>query len=232
MRYLGQKIAIIALVGFAMGCGKTHPVKVFVDPSMKDGTVEKVAVLPFTSSLHRSDDPDDIASKTMDELFLGQLESRKDYKFSSPQSVSYVIDKAGLGEAAAKFADDWRKHQQVDTVFLSKLSKELQVDGVLIGVVDVWQKDEVDYREASGTPTTYVGATVTLLGVNSGAILFQASDEDFLESATSEASDRGVKTSTLGAVRSDSGGRIYKAPRHQDVAIKVVRALVASLPKR
>ena len=198
---------------------------------MKTGSVEKIAVFPFASSLHRSDDPEDIASRTMDLLFRKELDTRSDYKFMSPTSLSYALQGEGLAGEADRFLDRWKNHQQVDAAFLARLAQALLVDAVLIGVVDVWQQDEVDYRE-SGTPTTNVGATVTILSVLVGAILFQATDEDYLEGARTETSDRTVSTTAAGSVRRDPGARVYKAPEPKEVAIRVVRALVSSLPVR
>ncbi len=227
-----KRFLILPLVTILIaGCGKTHPVKVFVGPDMKAGSVEKIAVFPFASSLHHADDPNDDAPRTMDLLFRQELDTRSDYKFMSPSSLTYALQGEGLAGEADRFLDQWKNHQQVDAAFLERLAHALQVDAVLIGVVDIWQQDEVDYRE-SGTPTTYVGATVTILSVLDGAILFQAVDEDYLEGARTEASDRAVSRTATGSVRRDPGAKVYKAPEPKEVAIRVVKSLVSSLPYR
>ncbi|MFQ5511944.1 MAG: hypothetical protein ACE5EO_08850 [Candidatus Krumholzibacteriia bacterium] len=213
------------------GCGKKHPVKVFVDPSIKEGSIEKIAVFPFASSLNHTDDPDDVAPRTMDLLFRGELDNRSDYKFMSPSSVAYALQGEGLGDEADRFVERWRKHAQVDSDFLVKLSKALRVEAVMIGVVDLWQRDEADYRENT-TPTTYVGATVTILSTRDGAILFQASDEDYLEGARTETTDRSVSRTAAGSVRRDPGAKVYRAPEPKEVAIRVAKALASSLPVR
>lgn len=219
------------LLVWAMGCGKQHPVKVFVAPAMSSGSVEKIAVFPFATSLHHSDDPDEIAPRTLDVLFRQELNTRHDYKFVAPSSVNYALQGEGLEAEAKEFIDGWRNFQKADTKFLSDLAGALQVDAVLIGVVDLWQKDEVDPRE-NATPTTYVGATVSVLNVKDGSVLFQASDEDFLEGAHNETTDRTIIRSGTGSIRSDTGARSYQAPEYKEVALKVVRALVSSLPPR
>ena len=221
---------LIVLCALAMGCAKKHPIEVKVDPAMKSGDYEKIAVLPFASSLHRSDDPDGVAPATMDQILLNELDKRDDYRFVSPTSVMYAIDGADMKSDMNRFIDDWTKNQRVDTDFLQKLSKVMNVEAVLIGVVDLWQLDEVDYREEGATPTTYVGATVSIIGVEEGKILFQAKDEDFEEGARSE--DRQVHTSALGTVRSDPGAKVYEAPDPKIVADRVCKALVSAIPNR
>jgi hypothetical protein len=223
--------AVLCAAVVIAGCGKTHPVKLFVGPQMKAGTIEKVAVLPFQSSLAHADDPDNVAPTTMDAIFLKQLDNRNDYKFSSPRSVLYAIQGEGLDAGLQQFVDDWRNHQKVDQAFLSKLAYTLQVDAILIGVVDLWQKTEVDVRE-NAAPTTYVGATITMLSAKDGSTLFQASDENFIEGPRSEAGERQIMRSGAGQIRSDPGAQVYRAPDPKEVAAKVVRALVMSIPRR
>jgi hypothetical protein len=228
MRYV---LLLSALLALLTGCQKKHPVKVFADPSIKTGTVEKIAVLPFTSALHHSEDPDGVAPKIMDGLFRDRLDARTDYMFSAPTSVQYAIDREGMGEEANQFVDGWRQRRVADPEFLSWLSNMLRVDAVLVGVVDLWQKDEVDVQE-NATPTTYVGATISIIDISDGKILFQASDEDHLEGTRTETTDRVPIRSGSGKIYRDPGANIYRAPDYEFVAIKVVNALVSSIPVR
>jgi len=220
---------VIAVV--MVGCGKTHPVKLEIDPAMESGSVEKIAVFPFSSALHQTADPDGAAPRTFDQLFRQALDTREDYQWVAPSSVSYVLEGEGMEADAETFVDNWRKKRQADPAFLKKLGDALQVDGVMIGVVELWQQDEVDVRETA-TPTTYVGATVTIFDVNDGKVLFEASDEDFLEGARSENRDQQIVRSGAGQIYSDPGGSMYKAPPPEEVAVKVVQALVGSIPAR
>jgi hypothetical protein len=221
----------LALVLVMVGCGKTHPVRLSVDPAMENGSIEKIAVFSFSSALHQTADPDRVAPRTFDQLFRKELDTREDYQWVAPSSVDYVLESEDMTEDAEIFIDNWRKKHQADAEFLKRLGTELQVDGVLIGVVETWQQDEVDVRETA-TPTTYVGATVTIFDVNDGKVLFEASDEDFLEGARSENRDQQIVRSGAGQIYKDPGGSAYKAPPPEEVAIKVVQALVRSIPSR
>jgi hypothetical protein len=222
---------VVSVALFA-GCGtKTHPVKLFVDESFSKGAIEKIAVFPFSSALNAASDPNRLAPTTFDQLFRTELDQRKDYKWIAPGSVEYVLNQEGLGTDAARFVDDWRKKREVDKEFLATIGKALQVDGVLIGVVDVWQQDEVDPRESTA-PASYAGATVTVFDVKDGKVLFEATDEDRLEGVRSEGRNAQIVRSGSGQIYSDPTGAVYKAPPLDEVAIKVAQALARSIPTR
>ncbi len=223
---------LVVAVGVLAGCGKkTHPVKVFVDPSFSEGGSDKIAVFPFSSAVNAATDPNQLASKTFDDLFRTELEKREDYKWVSPSSVEYVLQGGGLREEAERFVDNWRKKRQADPEFLRKIGAALQVDGVLIGVVDVWQQDQVDARE-NAVAASYAGATVTVFDVKDGKVLFEASDEDVLEGVRSEDRDKSIRRSGSGQIYSDPTGGLYKAPPLEEVAVKVAQALASSIPGR
>lgn len=223
---------LVGLVGFAGGCGKkTHPVKVVVDPSFQTGTVEKIAVFPFASALTPAADPNNLAPRTFDQFFRAELDKRNDYQWVAPTSVEYALESEGLKEDAKRFVDTWRKNHKADAEFLAKMGKALQVDGVLIGVVELWQQDEVDPRE-NAAAASYVGATLTIFDVKDGRVLFEAADEDMLEGVRGEDRDRQIVRSGSGQVYSDPAGSMFKAPPLDEVAIKVAQALAASIPAR
>lgn len=224
-------LLLVLVAGLLIGCGKTHPVRVDVDPSFESGEVEKIAVFPFSSALHQTADPDRIAPRTFDEMFRVELDKRTDYSWLSPNTVAYALQSEELEEASEEFLDGWRQKHEVDKEFLMRLGEELKVDGVLVGVVDVWQQDEVDPREAA-TPTTYVGATVTIFAVKDGTVLFEAADEDYLEGARSEDRNEQIVRSGSGKIYSDARASAFKAPPPEEVALKVVKALVGSIPAR
>lgn len=228
-------IAVLVLATIASCRSKQHPVEVYVSPAMngdKDQPqIEKIAVLATATSLHEAEDPERLAPRTMERLLVAELDQRQDYKFIAPNTVNYVIEAKAWQERYQKFLSSYAATDKVDNAFLSELGGELQCDAVLIQVVDLWQKDEVD-RAENATPATYVGATVTIIGVKDGAILFRASDEDYLEGARSETADRSLVTSESGAVYADLGEKTHRAPPYDDVAIKVAKALASSLPVR
>jgi hypothetical protein len=225
-----RRLIFVTLV-VALSCAgqKDHPISVDVEPAMEEGRAEKIAVFPFLSALHNADDPDNLAPEMMDRYFTPALDARNDYTFISPGTVRFAIEgHETLEPQYNKFLDEYPRKGKIDPEFFGRLAEALNADAFLIPVVDMWQKDEVDYQE-DATPTTYVGATITVTDRTGQEILFRAVDEDYIEGARSETSGRGV-VSTHGRVRSDAGSKAYRAPPYDEVAIKVITALVGSLP--
>jgi hypothetical protein len=214
-----------------MGCQKKHPVKVFTDPSLKPDAIEKVAVFPFTTMLHHAEDPDGEAPKMLEKFFMPELDTRDDYNFIAPNSVQYALQSLELEDEMNQFLNEWPTSKTPNMKILSALAERLACDAFLIPRVDLWQKDEADYQE-NASSATYVGATITLVDAQSGSILFEAIDEDYSESARTETSDRTVIRGGSGAVKSDFGDKIFKAPPFEGVVRKVVTALVSSIPAR
>lgn len=225
--------AAAGLLAFSLtGCGKkTHPVKVYVEESFSKGGTGKIAVFPFSSALNPGADPNQLAPRTFDQLFRTELNARTDYNWVAPSSVEYVLEREGIKEDAKQFVDDWRQKRQANVEFLSKLGKSLQVDGVLLGVVELWQQDEVDPRE-NAAAASYVGATVTIFDVTDGKVLFEASDEDMIEAVRSEVRDSQIIRSGSGQIYSDPTGSLYKAPPLDEVAVRVAQSLARSIPTR
>lgn len=230
MRYLWFVCAILMVLP---ACNQTGT-DLYINPTFVDPAagIVKIAVLPFGSTLHPSDDPDGLAPMTMEKFFEPQLDARSDYTFIAPSTVRYAIEREGWSDKYNKFLNTFAGTGKVDKKFLGPLAETLRADAFLIPVVDVWQKDEVDIEENS-TPATYVGATITIIDAKKklGQVLFRATREDYLEGARSETSDRSIVRSG-GRVRSDAGSKLFRAPPFEDVAVKVAESLVASLPQR
>jgi hypothetical protein len=227
-----RRVLITAVVLLLACAGqKDHPISIEVEPVMDEGGVDRIAVFPFLSALHESDDPDNLAPRMMDQYFTPALDARNDYTFVSSGTVRFAIEgHETLEPEYQDFLEEYPRTGKIDSDFFSSLAAALNCEAFLIPVVDLWQKDEVDYQE-NATPATYVGATVTVVDKTGLTILFRAIDEDYIEGARSETSDRGI-VSTAGRVRSDAGAKTHRAPPYDEVAIKVINALVGSLPER
>lgn len=223
----------LTLLAVALACAgqKEHPISVDIDPAMEEGGAEKIAVFPFLSALHEAEDPDDLAPEIMDRHFKPELDARDDYTFISSGTVRFAIEGHEILEPQYReFVSEYPRTGEIDPEFFRLLANTLNADAFLIPVVDLWQKDEVDFQE-SATPATYVGATLTVTDRTGQDILFRAVDEDYIEGARSETGDRGIVMSA-GRVRSDAGAKTHRAPPYEEVAIKVVNSLVGSLPVR
>jgi len=232
-----RQLVFLALGATLLGCQRQHPVHVEVNPKFNatdargHRVVEKIAVLECTSSLAHADDPDNLAPQTLSKYLVPALNNRTDYKFIAPATVEYAIQKTTTMEAYQKMLRAYAMSDKPDMEFLKPLAAELQCDAFMIPVVDLWQKDEVDFKE-NATPATYVGATITIISANDGSILFRATDEDYAEGASNETTDRSVISSPSGAVYADLGAKTHRAPPFEDVAVKVATSLAAGLPPR
>ncbi|MDH3197043.1 MAG: hypothetical protein OEO21_02260, partial [Candidatus Krumholzibacteria bacterium] len=155
-----------------------------------------------------------------------------DYHFVSPSLVRSAVEMSGLQTEFETFASTYPRSDKPDARFLADLANALQCDAFLVPVVDLWQKDEADYRE-NASSATYVGATLTVLDGRErpGAVLFRSVDEDYLEGVRTETADRTIVRSA-GIVRADEGEKLYRAPEFEAVAIKVAETLAGSLPAR
>jgi hypothetical protein len=228
-----RRILIVAVAGLvigAFGCQKEHPMSLEIDPAMEEPGELKIAVFPFMSALHESEDPDGLAVTTMEKHFKPALDGRNDYTFISSSTLTYAIEGQDMRAEYNQFLAEYPRGGSRDPEFFSTLADLIKADAFLIPVVDLWQKDEVDYQE-NATPATYAGATITVVDATGQKVLFRATDENYIEGARSETGDRGI-VSTGGRVRSDSGAKTHRAPPYEEVAILVIDALVGSLPPR
>lgn len=232
-KFLFVMIALTAMVACRSQQGPSVTVNPRFNESKANGrkVVEKIAVTDVASSLAHADDPDGLAPQTFTKFLEPELQKRTDYKFIAPATVQYAVDKISSMEEYNKMLRAYAVSEKPDMEYFGKLAAELQCDAFMIPVIDLWQKDEVDITENS-TPATYVGATLTILSATDGAVLCRTIDEDYLEGARTETSDRSLVTSSSGAVYADLGAKTHRAPPFEDVAAKVAAALAASLPPR
>jgi len=218
----------------SMGCKPAHPSKVIADPSFEPNKVSGILLAPFISSIVEGEDPQRQSERIMNRILAGLLTERGDYRFISSEQFQGAVARGALGEGYAAFKEKWMTKHEIDREFLQQLKLELNVQTLLIPHVYLWHKDEADYREEATNSVTQVGATLTLVDMGSGMILWEASDENYREAVRSE--DRSVITSggidrRVGGV-TGTGRDMYAAPPFEDVAVMVLQSVVGALPLR
>jgi hypothetical protein len=216
------------------GCKAAHPGKVVQDPSFEPNKVKGILVAPVFSSIVQGEDPQRQSEKIMNQTLAQLLTERQDYSFISPDQFQGAVARARLGERYAAFKETWMTKHEVDQEFVKQLKVVLAADVLLVPQVYLWHKDEADYREGATNSVTQVGASLTLIDMASGTILWDASDENYREAVRSE--DRNVVTSggvdrRVGGV-TDTGKDMYAAPPYDEVALVVLQSLVGALPPR
>jgi len=232
-RWLALLLVPIALAACQSQGGGVYVHPSFTDPTLGPGkAIDKIAVLPFGTSLHDSDDPDHLAPLLMDQHLMPVLDARGDYHFIAPTTVQYAVEREAWDKEFATFMDVYAKTGKSNKEFLAKLADVLRCDAFLVPVVDLWMQDEADVRE-NASSATYVGATITIIDQKGtpGRVVFRVSIEDYLEAARTETADRSI-TSSAGNIQVDRGARLFRAPPFEDVVARVVDQLVEALPVR
>jgi len=170
----------------------------------------------------------------MNKTLVDLLTERTDYRFISADQFQGAVARGALGEEYTAFKDAFTRKHVINKDFLQKLKIQLNVETLLIPQVYLWHKDEADYREAAATSVTQVGATLTLVEMASGTILWESSDENYKEAVRSENRDvvsEGASDRRISGV-TETGKDMYAAPPFGDVATLVLQSLVGALPPR
>jgi len=216
------------------GCKPPHPSTIKSDPAFDPNKVSGILIAPFVSSIIEAEDPQRQSERIMNSILAELLSERTDYKFVSPEQFQGAVMRGKLGARYAAFKELWATKHQVDKEFLRELKLSLNVEMILVPHVYLWHKDEADYREEATASVTQVGATLTLIDMGTGAIVWEASDENYKEAVRSE----GRSVVTTGGVDRRVGGVTgtgrdsYAAPPFDDVAMLVLQAIVGALPPR
>jgi hypothetical protein len=231
-----RKLIVFSAVMLALlaGCKPPHPSVVKSDPAFDPNAVSGILIAPFISSVVEGEDPQRQSERIMNGILAELLSERTDYKFISPEQFQGAVMRGKLGEKYAAFKELWATKHEVDKEFLRELKLSLNIETVLVPQVYLWHKDEADYRESATSSATQVGATLTLIDMGSGKIVWESSDENYKEAVRSE--DRSVVQSggvdrRVGGV-TGTGRDQYGAPPFEDVAMLVLQSIVGALPPR
>jgi hypothetical protein len=218
-----------------IGCKSQHPAEVTVEPDFNPGEYATILVVPTMSTVTRGEDPNRESERIPNRVLWELVSERYDYKFLSAEQFRMVVAAAGLGDRLEEFEEKWSREHVVDVDLCRAVKEKLDVDLLLVPVVYLWNKDEVDYREASAASATQVGMSLSLIDPANGTVLWEATDENYKESVRSEgdriqASSGGIDRRVSGT--SVTGGDAYAAPPFDDVVILVLEALVGAIPER
>jgi len=231
-----KKLMIFSAVMLVLlaSCRPPHPSTVKSDPAFDPNAVSGILIAPFIISIIEAEDPQRQAERIMNRTLAELLSERMDYKFISPEQFQGAVMRGKLGERYAAFKELWATKHEADKEFLRQLKLTLNIEVLLVPHVYLWHKDEADYREGATASATQVGATLTLIDMDSGKILWDGSDENTKEAVRSE--DRSV-VSTGGIDRrvvgvTGTGRDQYGAPPFDEVAMLVLQSIVGALPPR
>ncbi|MCD6379993.1 hypothetical protein J7M07_06065 [bacterium] len=228
--------ALLIVVVFFFGCGITHPSSVIVDPEFNPNAVTRILVTPVISCVSETDDRDRLSELTTQRVLWENLNRMSDYVFLSQQNFYFALSKAKKTAEIKKFKRDWLEGKKAGAELLKLIGKYVDVDAILVPEIYLWHKDEADYREQGASSVTQVGMTIYLVNPLSGKILWEATDQDYLEAMRTEG-DRVLVQGAGGFDRriagiSETGVDMYGAPPFENVLTKVVGTLVKAFPFR
>lgn len=225
----------LSMLLLTVGCNPKHPNKVVIDPEFNPNEVGTILVSPTFSTVTEGEDPNRESEKIVNRILWDLLATRGDHEFLSPVQFTYIVQRSGAAGDLDAFKAEWNKQHKADKEFLRKLKEQINADLLLITHVYLWYKDEADYRVEVASSTTQVGATLSLVDMNTGNVVWEAMDENYKESVRSEGGR--VRSTTGGLDRRVEGvtatGRdMYAAPPFEDVATLVLEILVDAIPRR
>lgn len=175
------------------------------------------------------------SERIMDQTLRTLLAERGDYVFLTPTQFKGAVNAARAAEEYERFKKTWMLEHEADVEFLRKIKQSLDVDLVMIPLVYLWYKDEADYREAGTASTTQVGATLSLVDPSTGAVLWEATDENYKEAVRTEGNREQVSSGGISrrvAGVTETGRDMYAAPPFEDVAFMVLESLVGAIPEK
>jgi len=216
-------------------CRAQHPASIKVDPEFDANEVRRVLVAPVISSVPRGVDPERRSEILVRKILWENLTHRDDYIFISQQQFMVVLNREAGIDAFRSFRDHWLEGQGADVSMTRLLSENLDIDTILLPEVYLWHKDEADYRESGTSSTTQVGMKLHFIDPLSGRVLWEATDENYLEGVRTE----GNRVEVVGSGGYDrrisgitaTGKDMYSAPPFESVLVKVVESLVGAIPE-
>ncbi|MFO7914943.1 MAG: hypothetical protein R6U43_04550 [Candidatus Krumholzibacteriales bacterium] len=226
--------SLAAVLFLLPSCRAQHPSSIKVDPEFEPNEIRRVLVAPVISSVPEGDDPRRESEILTRHILWENLMTRDDYVFISPQQFRMVMEREAGSGAFAEFRDNWLRGEGADVRMVRLLRENLDFDAILLPEVMLWHKDEADYRESGTSSATQVGMKLYFIDPLSGNVLWEATDENYMEGVRTEG-DRVEVVGSGGYDRRISGitatGKdMYSAPAFENVLIKVVEVLVASIP--
>src|SRR6056297_2306396 len=109
-----------------------------------------------------------------------------DYKFFSPQRFSFALRKVKKPVQFDEIEKGWIENKKIDAELLKSINDYVDADLFLIPEVYLWNKDEADYRESSAASLTEVGISLYLVDPDSGKIIWEATDQNYMEAMRTE----------------------------------------------
>ena len=169
---------LITLVGLA-GCATTRAtVNSYVDPNHGSGDVSSVAIFPMRNARLAPSEAQQLNRK----IAMGLQERSSELAIMSPAQTVNLLNEAELADEWADFLNDYVTSGVPNAQTLRQIGDALGVEAIIQGeVVSVVQEDGA-FGWTKGS--TRVTVRYSMLGVNSGRLLWECSSDGICHTAT------------------------------------------------
>ena len=174
-----RSFPIACLAFAATACASSHAtINSYVDPSFGRGSLHSVAIFPIRNARLAPAEAQQINRGISMAVHARNADLRL---MSAPEAIA-ILNDSGLASPWAVFLDNYVASGVPDATILRRIGQALSVDAILQGeIVNVFQQDG---RYGGNRGTTRVTVRMTILDVRKGTLLWQASSDGQLGTAT------------------------------------------------
>jgi len=163
------------------GCYDKATINTYSDPSFDKNTITRLAIFPMRNTKLAPGEAREINRK----ITQGIQRSAPNIDIMSADTATKKLNEADLTEEWAKFLSDYNSSGIPNTKMLFKIGDTLNVDGIMQGViVNIQQRDGSPGYYYSQRGQTRVTVRYSILGVDSGKLLWEATSDGIRETAS------------------------------------------------
>ncbi|KPJ58967.1 MAG: hypothetical protein AMJ46_13150 [Latescibacteria bacterium DG_63] len=218
--------AIAALV--LTGCAAreaVHPLSTYVVPDFRSKAVKTVGLMPISDQTNS-----EVGMATVLPLLEKRAAEETAYMFLSEEEILGRSQKKGLRDNYTALVSGWKKDSKISKEDVVSVGGGSNVEALLFVEILQWTQEWVN-QNTEGTSWSQVGIRTVLVSSETGAKLWEASDEQIMESAYySPESGIGTHVDAGGMVRSSAVGGVPDPPSIEEVARRVLDALFRVFP--
>jgi hypothetical protein len=228
-RGLSVLVAAAAVAGLVLcGCATKqamHPITTFVVPDFSARTIKIVGLMPIAERAGVEE-----AGLKLLPVLEGQLATKTAYVFLSQEQVLGAVQKSGVSDRYKTLLSGWRDNGALSAEAAVEVARKAGVDALMFIEVSTWSREYVA-ANTEGESVSKVGLRAVLVGAKTGEKLWEAFDEQTMQSAHySPESGIGTYVDEAGMVRSSGGAGVPEPPPIEEVALRAATALFRVLP--
>ena len=217
-------VAALLLTGCAAR-EAVHPLSAYVIPDFGEKGIETIGLVPISDQTNS-----EVGVATLLPLLEARAAEETACMFLSKEEILGRAQKKGLRDRYSSLVSDWKTEGEISRDDVVSVGGGSSVDALLFTEIFLWNKEWVT-QNTEGTSRSQVGIRTVLMSAETGEKLWEASDEQVMESAYySPESGIGTHVDAGGMVRSSSIGGVPDPPPIEEVARRVVDALFKVYP--